>query len=367
MNLKTDKSEDFPMSLKKLSALLLALCLLFSVSACDGDDVTQSPDPSEIPSNSNQVEDDPSGDSSAPVVETIRFTVLSGPTGVGASKLMADVDAGTAAHDYEYNICAVNDEVTSMLLNGDTDIAAVASNVALNLYNKTEGGVTVIALGTLGVLHILEGNSGDSIQSVNDLAGKTILSPGQGANPEYILRYVLSENGIDPDNDVTIQFYTDASEITAMLLSGEADCAMLPVPAATAAIAKSGGTVRAALDLTREWNDLGSGSQLIMTAVVARTEYLEEHPEAVNAFLADYAASIDYVNGNVEEAAELVAGYGFAPSSAIAANAIPQCNLVCITGADMQPAIDGYYSVLYAANPKSVGGSLPDDAFYYVP
>ena len=356
------------MKLKKLSALLLALCLLFSVTACGGgDDVTESPDPT--PSDSAPADETPSDDVTEDL-GTIRFTVLSGPTGVGASKLMADVDAGEAAHDYEYTICAANDEVTSMLLNGDTDIAAIASNVALNLYNKTDGGVTVIALGTLGVLHILEANGGQSIQSIRtvaDLAGKTILAPGQGANPEYILRYVLSENGLDPDQDVTIEFYTDASEITAKLLSGEADCAMLPVPAATAAIAKSGGTVRAALDLTQEWNALDNGSQLIMTAVVVRTEYLQANPEAVDAFLADYAASIDYVNENVEAAAELVAGYGFAPSAAIAAAAIPQCNLVCITGAEMQPAIDGYYSVLYAANPNSVGGSLPDDAFYYVP
>ena len=358
------------MNLKKFFAASLALCLLFSMTACR-DQGGSSPDPTPSPSDSGQVENNqPGGDTSEPspeVTETIRFTVLSGPTGVGASKLMSDVDAGQAAHNYEYTICAVNDEVTSMLLNGSTDIAAIASNVALNLYNKTDGGVTVIALGTLGVLHILEANGGTSIQSVSDLAGKTILAPGQGANPEYILRYILSENGLDPDSDVSIQFYSDASEITAKLLSGEADCAMLPVPAATAAIAKSGGSVRAALDLTQEWNALDNGSQLIMTAVVARTEFVQQHPEAVTAFLSDYAASIDFVNENVEEAAELVAGYGFAPSSAIAAKAIPQCNLVCITGADMQPAIDGYYSVLYSANPKSVGGSLPDDAFYYVP
>lgn len=351
------------MKLKKFSALLLALSLLFCITACGGE-TAPSDDP--VPSDPVSAEESPSADVEADL-GTIRFTVLSGPTGVGASKLMADVDAGEAAHDYTYNICTANDEVTSMLLNGDTDIAAIASNVALNLYNKTDGGVTVIALGTLGVLHILEANGGQSIQSVADLAGKTILAPGQGANPEYILRYVLSENGLDPDEDVTIEFYTDASEITAKLLSGQADCAMLPVPAATAAIAKSEGSVRAALDLTAEWNALDNGSQLIMTAVVVRTEYLEANPQAVDAFLADYAASIDYVNENVTEAAELVANYGFAPSAAIAAKAIPQCNLVCITGADMQPAIDGYYSVLYAANPNSVGGSLPDDAFYYVP
>ena len=350
------------MKQKKLLPLLLCLSLLFPLASCargggDHDNLETPPPPA----------DSQPADSGTPAADPVRFTVLSGPTGVGAAKLLSDVDAGTAGQNYEYTIAAANDELTSMLSNGETDLATMASNVALNYYNKTSGSVTVIALGTLGVLHILEGGGGTSINSVADLAGKTILAPGQGANPEYALRHILSENGLDPDEDVTLEFYTDAAEITAKLLSGEAECAMLPVPAATAAIAKSEGSVRAALDLTEAWDALDSGSRLIMTAVVARTAFLEEHPEAVDAFLADYAASIDYVNNNIEEAAQLVAGYGITPSAAIAAQAIPQCHLVCITGADMAPAIDGYYRVLYQANPDSIGGSLPDDGFYYVP
>ena len=224
----------------------------------------------------------------------------------------------------------------------------------------------IIALGTLGVLHILESGGGTSIHSVSDLAGKTIWSAGQGANPEYVLRYILEQNGLDPDKDVTILF-AEASEITQKLMTGEAEVAMLPVPAATAAILQSEGQIRAALDVTEEWNDLNTGSQLIMTAVVARTEYLEEHPEAVAAFLAEYEASIDYVSHNVDEAAELVASFGITPSAAIAKSAIPQCHLTYIAGADMAPAISGYFSILYQADPTSVGGSLPDDAIYYVP
>ena len=358
----------------KLLSFMLALSLLFSLTACGGGAQSSQPSQEESPSpsvsqpaESEPVQVEPSQAPVETVAAPIHLTVLSGPTGVGAAKLLNDVDNGSAAQEYEYTIATANEELTAMLANGETDIATMASNVALNYYNKTNGSITVIALGTLGVLHILEGNGGTSIQSVADLAGKTILAPGQGANPEYALRHILTENGLDPDSDVTLEFYTDATEITAKLLSGEAECAMLPVPAATAAIAKSEGKVRAALDLTEEWNALDTGSQLIMTAVVVRTAFLEEHPEAVNAFLEEYASSIDYVNNNIEDAAQLIAGYGITPSAAIAAKAIPQCHLVCITGSDMQPAIDGYFSVLYNANPNSIGGSLPDDNFYYVP
>jgi NitT/TauT family transport system substrate-binding protein len=267
---------------------------------------------------------------------------------------------------YSYTIAADNSELVAGLTSGTIDIATMASNAAVSLYNKTDGGVTIIALGTLGVLHILESGGGESVNSVADLYGKTIWSAGQGANPEYILRYLLTENGIDPDKDVELVF-ADASEITQKLLTGEAEVAMLPVPAATAAIVKSEGTVRAALDVTEEWDALNTGSQLIMTAVVARTEFLEENPGTVDTFLTEYAASIDYVNNHIDDAAQLVADLGITASAGIAKQAIPQCHLTFISGEDMAPAISGYYSILFQADPSAVGGSLPDDAIYYVP
>ena len=363
------------MKLKRIFALLLALALTLALAGCRKTGGDPTPTPSDSPAPTGTAEPSPSGTPDVTPEPTpsgsdertaVRLAVLSGPTGVGAAKLLSEADAGTAANDYQYVIAADNSELVAGLTKGEIDIAAVASNVALNLYNKTGGGVKIIALGTRGVLHILEGRGGTSIQSVADLAGRTIYSPGQGANPEYILRYLLQQNGLDPDKDVNLVF-ADASEINAKLVSGDIDCAMLPVPAATAAILKGDGQVREAIDVTEAWDGLDSGSELIMTAVVARTEFVEAHPEAVNAFLAEYAASIDYVNSNVDEAAGLIAGYGITPNAAIAKQAIPQCHLVFISGADMAEAISDYFMVLYEVDPASVGGALPDDAIYYVP
>ena len=351
----------------KLLALLLALAMIFALTACRSAGGQESAAPSEPAVESTEpAPTPPETEPPAPSPVGVRLAVLSGPTGIGAAKLLADSDAGITVNAYDYTIAADNNELVAGLNNGDIDIATVASNVAVNLYNKTGGDVRIIALGTQGVLHILEGNGGTSINSIADLAGKTIYSAGQGANPEYILRYLLTENGLDPDKDVNIVF-ADASEISAKLLSGEIECAMLPVPAATAAIIKGEGKVRAAIDVTEAWDALGNGSQLIMTAVVARTEFIEEHPETVNAFLEEYAASIDYVNNNVDEAAELIAGFGIAPSAGIAKKAIPQCHLVYIAGDDMASAISDYLMVLYSVNPASIGGGVPDDAIYYVP
>ena len=318
----------------------------------------------------NQTQATPQVTTSQEVVqgEEVRLAVISGPTGIGAAKLLTDSDRGETVNHYTYTIASDNNEVVSGLTSqeGEFDIAMVASNMAANLYNKTDGDVRILALGTQGVLHILEGSGGTAIQSMADLKGKTIYATGQGANPEYILRHLLTENGLDPDKDVEIVF-ADPTEISAKLLSGEIDTAMLPVPAATAAIAKSQGSVRDAIDLTQAWNDLDNGSQLIMSAVVARADFIEEHPQAVQTFLREYEGSVTYVRDNPELAGELVAQLGIAPSAAIAQQAIPQCNLVFLSGADMKPAISGYFEVLYDIDSTAVGGALPDDGIYYVP
>ena len=373
------------MKLKKMTALLLALAMAFALCACKpaaedpsgapSEEAVESVQPSEEPSQqpseeqpseepSSEPSETPAGDSGA-----LRLAVLSGPTGIGAAKLLDNIDndhsALRGADIYSYNIYTDNSELVAGLNKGDLDVATMASNAAVNLYNKTDGDVKIIALGTLGVLHILEGGGGDTVHSIRDLAGRTIYCVGQGANPEYILRYLIQETEMNLA-EVNIVF-ADASEISAKLLSGDIQYAMLPVPAATAAIAKGEGQVRAAIDVTEAWNDLGNGSQLVMTAVVARTQFIEEHPDQVAAFLEDYEASIDYVNNNVDAAAELVAGYGITPSAGIARQAIPQCHLTFISGADMLPAVSDYFAVLYSLDPASVGGALPDDGIYYVP
>ncbi len=355
----------------KLLSLALAFALLFALAACKPAAAEPTATPEPVPTPTAQPTEEPTTEpTETPEVEhtDIRLAVLSGPTGIGAAKLLDSVDNNPAAlsyGNYDYKIYTDNSELVAGLTKGEIDIATVASNVAVNLYNKTDGGVKIIAVGTLGVLHILEGGGGDTVHSIADLAGRTIYCAGQGANPEYILRYLLRETEMDA-TEVKLVF-ADASEISAKLLSGEIQYAMLPVPAATAAIAKGEGKIRAAIDVTEAWNELGTGSQVVMTAVVARTEFLETYPDLVNHFLTDYEKSIDFVNNNVDAAAELVAGYGITPSAGIAKQAIPQCHLAFISGTDMMSAISDYFLALYSIDPAAVGGSVPDDGIYYIP
>ena len=369
--------------MKRYLSLLLALLLALSLCACGAPAAQDDAPAQDAASNADAApaEDndaDAASDTEAFTGMDVNFAVLAGPTGIGAVDLMEASDAGETVNHYNTTVAAANDDIVAGLTNGDFDIAAVATNVAANLYNKTSGAVQICALNTYGVLYILE--NGDSIQSVSDLAGKTIYATGQGANPEYVLKYIMEQNGLHAvypsdeldssaapsgDEDYTVEFL-DSETLVAGMAGGEYEVCMLPVPAVTSVMMQNS-DVRIALDLTEEWNAASDGKgALTMGSIVVRTEFAEAHPEAVAAFLTEYAASIDAVQADVEHAAQLCETYGIVPKAAVAAKAIPDCSLCCITGTDIQTTIEPYYQVLFDANPNAIGGALPGEDFYFV-
>lgn len=296
----------------------------------------------------------------------VNVTALKGPTAMGMVQMMDDADNGKIdSENYQFTIAASIDEVTPSISQGETDIAAVPANVSSVLYNKLEGGVQVLAINTLGVLYIVE--NGDTVQSVADLRGKTIYASGKGATPEYALNYILQENGIDPASDVTIEWKSEHSECVAALAQDPSGIAMLPQPFVTTAQAQNP-DLRVALDLTEEWDKIQENAEnpsaLLTGVVIVRTEFAKEHPEAVSDFMERYKSSVEFVNENVDEAAQLVGNYDIVPAE-VAKKAIPACNIVCITGDEMQEKLSGYLAVLNEQNPEAVGGQLPDDDFYY--
>ena len=334
----------------RIFALCLTLALVFSLAACG--QKADEPD-AQDEQQTEQEEFTPASYSIA---------ALKGPTAMGLVKLMKDSENGeTTGNEYTFTLAGSADEVTPALLKGELDMACVPANLAAVLYNKTEGEIEVLAVNTLGVLYIVE--NGESVQSMADLKGKTIVAAGKGSTPEYALRYLLTENGIDPDNDVTIDWKSEHSECVAALASGQASVALLPQPFVTVAQSKIEG-LRMALDLNAEWDALDNGSALITGVIVARRAVVEENPAAVEAFLKDYAASVDYVNANTADAAALIGEYGIV-DAAVAEKALPYCNIVCMTGADLLEALPGYLEVLYNASPAAVGGEMPDNSFYF--
>ena len=295
---------------------------------------------------------------SSAAAEPVRVMALKGPTAMGMVRMMENPG------EREFSIVGAVDAVGPALIKGEADIAAVPANLAAVLYNNTDGALQVLAINTLGVIYIVD--SGDSVHTVEDLRGKTLYASGKGATPEYALNYILSGNGIDPEKDVAIEWKSEHAECLAALMAGEG-IAMLPQPFVTTAQMKAE-NIRVTLDLTAEWEKLQQGqenaSAMLTGVVVVRRAFAEAHPDAVASFLDDYRASVEFVNGDTAAAAELVGKFDIVPA-AVAAKALPACNIVFIEGDEMEAKLSGYLSVLFEQNPKAVGGKLPAEDFYY--
>ena len=357
--------------MKCLLSMVMAAAMALSLVACGGTTASGSTASSQAASSapaSSQAESVPASsavsasEDTAASGDAMRIAGLQGPTTMGMVKLMKDQESMESPL-YDVTMYGAADEIVPLLTKGELDAAAIPANLAATLYQKTEGKIQVAAVNTLGVLYVV--TTGDDVASVADLAGKTIYSTGKGTTPEYVLNYILTENGIDPAKDVTIEYKSEATEVLSTLQSaGEGAVAVLPQPYVTAAQAQVEG-LNAALDLTEEWNKIDPDSQLITGVLAVRSDYAEQHPEELEAFLADYRSSIEWVTANTADAAQLVAEYGIVAKAPLAEKALPACNITYMDGADMKQALSGYLDVLYQQDAASVGGALPGDDFYY--
>lgn len=328
------------MKTRMLSLLLvLSLLLAFGLTACKKEDDTN-----------------------------IRIYTLNGTTGFGMAKLMNDANAEQHIGNYTVTVKSDASDVTAALTNGDADIAALPTNAAANLYNKTEGGVRILAVNTLGCLYLL--NTGaSSVTSFEALKGKTVYAPAQ--NPTFIFTYLCKQNGLEIGKDVVIDStsYAQPAALKDAVASGAVEFAVLPEPMVT--IAANAGksanvTVKTEMDLTAEWNKVAASGSLVQGCVVVRTAFLEEHPEAVRQFLKDYRASIEFLSSDLESAAQMIVDQGIFNSAPVAKKAIPNCNVCYLDGTQMKTAMETYLNVLKGINAASIGGKLPEEDFYYI-
>lgn len=333
--------------MKKTVSIVLALCLvlcLFAGCAKQETDTSATPEP--------EVTEEPT---------TIRVGALTGPTAMGMVKLMDESRNNESANTYEFTLQSEASAFVSAIAKGEIDIAAVPANLASVIYNNTDGAVKLLAINTLGVLYIVE--RGESVNSIADLAGKTIYATGEGAAPEFGLRYLLKENGVDGDNAPNIQWCADTTEALSYIANDANAIAMLPQPFVTAAQAQVEG-LRVAIDLNDEWAKLDNGSQMVTGVVVVRSEFAEKYPQQLNTFMQEYGKSVEFVNSNNEEAAELIGSFEIVKAP-VALKALPFCHITFLTGDEMKTAMEGYLGVLFDMNAKAIGGAMPADDFYY--
>lgn len=316
--------------MKKLIAMMMVLCMALSLCSC------------------------------AAAEDAINVYALKGPTGIGLVKVMNDND-GT----YNFTLVGAPDEVVAAVASGNADIAAVPTNLAATLNKKTEGKVQLVALNTLGVLHIVTSNP--DINTLEDLKGKTLWATGQGSTPEYVVNYILEANGLA--DDVTVEYKAEHAELATLAASGAVDVALLPEPHVTSVLNQNK-DFRIAMDVTELFNQAAAGkgenAVLSMGCVIVNKEWAANNADKLAAFMDAYAASVEFVNTNVDEASQMVEAQGIIPKAAVAKKAIPNCHIVFITGEEMKNQIAPFFQVLYNANPKSVGGELPGEDFYYI-
>lgn len=333
--------------MKKIISVLLALSLIFAFAGCGKADTSSESESTASKSQKLDVECNVYG--------------ISGPTGIGMASLMKKADNGEANLNYNFNIVGSNEEIVAKISNGEADIAAVATNLGSTLYKKTNGNVSVLAVNTLGVLCLVA--KGEEITSIADLKGKTVYSTGQGANPEYIINYILEQNGLKAGTDVELKFVSQPTELVTTVAQNEKAIVIAPQPVATTITVKDT-AAKIVLDINDEWDKV-SDTQLVMGCVIARNDFIKENPEAVEVFLKEYEESVNAVSEDIDTAASLCEEYGLVASAAIAKKAIPYCNIVFQEGAKMKKNLSAYLNFLYEKSPSSVGGALPQDSFYY--
>ena len=343
------------MKFKGILAAVTAAALCISLAACGASSSSSEPTATAESAPASTVAEATASPETA--AEGLRVAGLKGPTTMGLVNLMESEEGA----NYTFSMYGTADEFVSKLVTGELDAAAVPANLAATLYQKTQGQVEVACVNTLGVLYIVE--NGDTVQSVADLKGQTIVTTGKGTTPEYVLRYVLSQNGLDPDADVNIVYCSEATEALSQVQAGQATIAMLPQPFVTSALSQVEG-LRVALDMNEEWQKV-AGSQLVTGVLVVRKDAVEADPDAFEEFLNGYAASVEAANTDLEGTAALCESYGIVAKAALAQKALPECNIVFERGEQMKTDLVNYFQVLYDADPSSVGGAMPADDFYY--
>lgn len=292
----------------------------------------------------------------------IRVASLKGPTSIGLVKLWQDAEENKANANYEFTMATAADEILPLVLKGDLDIALVPANAAANLYQKSNGAIAVIDINTLGVLYMVSGDA--SIKSVDDLTNKTIYLTGKGTTPDLALQYLLETHNIQL-SDVTIEYKSEATEVAVALSENPDTVGLLPMPFVIAACAQNE-KLQIVLDVNAQWETANDGKGLVTGVTIVRKAFLEEHPDAVDAFLTDHKNSAEYVNANVEEAAELVVKSGIVEKAPVAQKAIPKCNITCITGEEMKEMLSDYLDILEKQDASFIGGAAPDDDFYVI-
>lgn len=346
--------------MKRWIAFVLAMVMALSMTACAKEESQPTAAATEAVVETVAATEAAEAPAETEAAAPVNVMVLNGTTGFGMANLMDAAAKGEAAQAYNFSVETDASNIVAALANGSVDIAALPTNAAATVYNKTQGKVQVLALNTLGVLYLVTDGS-VTVESVADLAGQTVYAPAQ--NPSFIFQHIVDANGVE---NVTIDnTYAQPADLNTAVASGQVSIAVLPEPMVTVAKSKNPDLV-VALDLTAEWDKVSQPGSLVQGCVVVRKDFAEQNPAVINTFLDEYCVSIEALTKDVEGTAAKIEAQGIFTKAAVAAKAIPNCNVCFITGVEMQEALSQFLTIMHGVAPASVGGSIPADDFYCI-
>ena len=343
---------------KRILSLLLVASMLFAFAACSGvSGNTTTTAPTESTTEYNG--------------EKIKIAANKGPTGMGMVDLMDN-------SKYEVTLLSDPTQVVSLISTGEVDIATCPLSLAANLFKKTNGGIKMLGVNTLGVLYVV--TNGVELSSLSDLKGKTVYATGQASTPEYILNHLLKANNLE--KDVKVEYLSEHSELTAKVVSGDVQIAVLPEPFVSVATSKNA-NIKSVISLTDEWKKVNPDTELAMGCVIARKEFVEKNPDAVKQFISDNKQSVENVNLDPSGKGDKIAEKGIIDAAVFSVDSslsekkaaaaktekaqavISRCNIVFIDGSEMQSIADANFKVYFDADPTSIGGAMPSSELYY--
>ena len=295
----------------------------------------------------------------------IHIAAMNGPTLMGLGHLY-NAENGKADSKYTFTKEGTPDAVVAGLANKTFDAACLPANTAAIVFNTDSIDIQVAAISMLGVLYVVQKAGTPVIANLADLSGQTVYLTSQGSTPDVAFRYLLAQNNI---NNVKLEFETEGSIIAAGIKTANSkyDYALLPQPAAT--VASSGpGAATEAIHLSGEWKKFHPESDIITAVLVVRTAYIKNNRAAFEKFLEDYRKSVEFVTDarNLDISAGYVVDMGIVPALPLAKAALLKCGITFIRAEEMRTSLSQFYQVLYDQNPRSIGGKIPSQKFYYM-
>ncbi|RLA75245.1 MAG: ABC transporter substrate-binding protein [Epsilonproteobacteria bacterium] len=299
--------------------------------------------------------------------------VLSGPVASVSHPLVHMVQTGALndiAKKVEFRLWKNPDELRALTLKGRANFIAVPSNVGANLYNKGVD-IKLLNISVWGILGMITRDK--TLKTLADFEGKEIAMPFRADMPDILFEEIIKAQGMDPKKDFKLKYMSSPFDAMQSLILRQVDHALLAEPAISIALRKTGSfplkliapDLYRSTDLQVEWGKTFKVEAKVPQAGMAVLGDMGKNKHIVQRFNEEYKKSLAWYKANPKKAGELVVKYIPMLDAVGVADSIKYVQLDAIKAKDAKKNLEFFFGMLKKNNPKTIGGKLPDDKFYY--